>query len=57
MFESVVSTPFGIDVTINYLQNVISQSPRSLRGNEETIMLMYSTLAANVATNNETDQV
>lgn len=56
MLRSLTSTPLGINVTTNFLQNKINESLKMWNG-DKTIMLIYSTLAFNVATWKEINEV
>jgi len=57
VFKSLASTPIGINVTIEFLQNKINETLSSMWQGEEMIMLMYSTLAKKVSTKKEIDEV
>lgn len=57
MFKSLTSTPIGINVTTEFLQNKINESLSSMWEGEKTIMLMYSYLASSVATVKEINEV
>lgn len=57
MFKSMTSTPVGINVTTDFLQNKINESLSNMWEGEEMIMLMYSYLASSVATTKEINEV
>jgi len=57
MFKSLTSTPIGINVTTEFLQNNINKSLSNMWEGEEMIMLMYSYLASSVATVKEINEV
>lgn len=57
MFKSLTSTPIGINVTTEFLQNKINESLSNMWEGEKTIMLMYSYLASSVATVKEINEV
>ncbi|KAL5242092.1 hypothetical protein ACI65C_009502 [Semiaphis heraclei] len=57
MFKSLTSTPVGINVTTDFLQNKINESLSNMWEGEEMIMLMYSNLASRVATGKEIDEI
>lgn len=54
MIRSLTSTPIGINVTIDFLRNNINNK---IWNDDETKMLIYSTLASSVATMNEINKV
>jgi len=51
------STPVGINVTTNFLQNKINDSLSNMWDGEEMIIQMYSYLASSVATAKEINEV
>jgi len=57
MFKSLTSTPIGINVTTEFLQNKINESLSNMWEGEKTIMLMYSYLTSSVATVKEINEV
>lgn len=57
VFKSLTSTPVGINVTTQFLQNKINESLSNMWEGEEMIKLMYSYLASNVATVKEINEV
>jgi len=57
MFKSLTSTPEGINVTTNFLQNKINESLSSMWKAEDMIELMFSNLASSVATSSEINGV
>lgn len=57
MFKSLTSTPIGINVTTEFLQNNINKSLSNMWEGEEMIMLMYSYLASSVATVKEINEI
>lgn len=57
VFSSLASTPVGINVTIEFLQNKINQTLSKMWKGEQMVMLMYKTLSANVATGKEINEV
>jgi len=57
VFKSLTSTPIGINVTTNFLQNKINESLSNMWEGEEMIMLIYSYLASSVATTEEINEV
>lgn len=57
MFNSLASTPDGINVTTQFLQKHINESLNKMWNGEAMIMEMYSTLASSVATSHEINQV
>ncbi|XP_060865932.1 aminopeptidase N-like [Metopolophium dirhodum] len=57
VFKSLTSTPVGINVTTEFLQNKINESLSNMWEGEEMIMLMYSYLASSVATVKEINEI
>lgn len=57
MFNSLASTPVGINVTTEFLQKKINESLDKMWNSEAMIMEMYSTLASKVATSKEVNEV
>lgn len=57
MIRSLTSTPIGINVTIDFLKTKINESLIKMWKGNETIKLIYLTLASSVSTMNEINEV
>lgn len=57
VITSLASTPIGINVTTEFLQNNINESLSKMWQGEETVVTIYSILASKVSTIEEINEV